>query len=60
MSLGAACHSDQQFSPSRILLSMGIGNDIACNALRASVGRETSFDDIDVVLEDLKSAVSDL
>ena len=58
VSLGAACHSDQQFAPSRILLAMGIGNEIASNALRVSVGRETSLDDIDIVLGDLQHAVA--
>jgi cysteine sulfinate desulfinase/cysteine desulfurase-like protein len=58
--LGAACHSDQQFAPSRILLAMGIGNEIVCNALRVSVGRETSLNDIDIVLGDLQQAVGHL
>jgi cysteine sulfinate desulfinase/cysteine desulfurase-like protein len=58
VSLGAACHSDQQFAPSRILLAMGIANEVACNALRVSVGRETNLNDIDVVLEDLLQAVT--
>lgn len=57
-SLGAACHADQQFTPSRILLALGIGEEIARNALRVSVGRETSIDDIDIVLDDLKQAVT--
>lgn len=60
VSLGAACHSDQHFAPSRILLAMGIGNEIACNALRVSVGRETSLNDIEIVLGDLQQAVAQL
>ena len=60
VSLGAACHSDQQFAPSRILLAMGIGNEIASNALRVSVGRETTLDDIEMVLRDLLQAVTHL
>ncbi|XP_028391991.1 selenocysteine lyase-like, partial [Dendronephthya gigantea] len=60
VSLGAACHADQQFSPSRILLAMGIDKEIAGNALRVSVGRETSLDDIDIVLSDLEQAVNSI
>ena len=58
VSLGAACHSEQQFAPSRILIAMGIGNEIASNALRVSVGRDTTLDDIEIVLGDLLQAVT--
>lgn len=57
-SLGAACHSDHQYSPSRILLALGIPYDIASNALRISVGRETTTYDIDAVVDDLKQSVA--
>ena len=59
-SVGAACHADQQYSPSRILIALGIPRDVASNALRISVGRETSIDDIDVVVEDLKKSIQTL
>ena len=59
-SLGAACHADQQYSPSRILLALGIPHEVASNALRISVGRETSPRDIDVVVDDLQQSVSSL
>lgn len=37
---------------------MRIDKEIAGNALRVSVGRETSLDDIDIVLGDLNRAVN--
>lgn len=40
--------------PSRILLSCGVPYDAASNALRLSVGRSTSREDVDIVVEDLK------
>ena len=60
VSLGAACHSGRQFAPSRILLAMGIGDEVACNALRVSVGRETTLNDINIVLSDVSQAVASL
>lgn len=59
-SVGAACHSDQGDRPSPILLKSGIPYDIACNALRLSVGRGTTEDDADLVVADLKQAVAEL
>ena len=54
-SVGAACHA--QNKPSHILLAMGVPEKLARNALRLSVGRETTKADIDVVVQDLKEAV---
>ena len=59
-SVGAACHSDVVSRPSPILTAIGIPHDIAMNALRLSVGRDTSKEDIDVVVEDLRAAVKSL
>ncbi|NXC48283.1 SCLY lyase, partial [Penelope pileata] len=59
-SVGAACHSDKGDRPSSILLSCGIPCDVAQNALRLSVGRDTSRADVDVVVQDLVQAVSKL
>ena len=56
-SVGAACHSDVVSRPSPILTAIGVPHDIAMNALRLSVGRETTKEDIDVVVEDLKDAI---
>ncbi|CAI5775329.1 selenocysteine lyase isoform X1 [Podarcis lilfordi] len=59
-SVGAACHSEKGDRPSAILLSCGIPYDVAQNALRLSVGRATSKEDVDLIVEDLKQAVAQL
>ena len=59
-SVGAACHSDAVSRPSPILTAIGIPHDIAINALRLSVGRYTSKNDIDIILEDLEVVVKTL
>ncbi|XP_072014124.1 selenocysteine lyase-like [Amphiura filiformis] len=59
-SVGAACHSGTGNKPSHILLASGIPEEIAANALRLSVGRHTTKEDIDVVIEDIKQAVKSL
>ncbi|KAL9975958.1 hypothetical protein ACROYT_G013183 [Oculina patagonica] len=59
-SVGAACHSDVVSRPSPILTAIGVPHDIAMNALRLSVGRHTSKEDIDLVVEDLWAAVKSL
>lgn len=43
--------------PSHILLSCGVPDAVAANALRLSVGRTTTTADVDAVVEDLKEAV---
>ena len=57
-SVGAACHSNTGNKPSHILLSSGICESVARNALRLSVGRYTTIQDIDIVIQDLKKAVA--
>ena len=42
---------------SPILLALGISPEIAMNAIRLSVGRNTSKEDIDIVVDDLYEAV---
>ncbi|XP_026119762.1 selenocysteine lyase [Carassius auratus] len=59
-SVGAACHSDRGDQPSHILLSCGIPYHVATNALRISVGRCTSREDVDIVVEDLRDTVEQL
>lgn len=54
---GAACHSGKN-TVSSILLASGIEENIAVGALRLSVGRETSINDIDVVVNELKNLVN--
>ncbi|XP_043851426.1 selenocysteine lyase isoform X2 [Dromiciops gliroides] len=59
-SVGAACHSDQGDLPSPILLNCGIPPDVARNAVRLSVGRSTTKEEVDLVVEDLRQAVTQL
>uniref|UniRef100_A0A674J3X6 Selenocysteine lyase n=1 Tax=Terrapene triunguis TaxID=2587831 RepID=A0A674J3X6_9SAUR len=59
-SVGAACHSEKGDQPSSILLSCGIPYEVAQNALRLSVGRDTTKEDVDVIVEDLKQSVAQL
>ncbi|NWS58656.1 SCLY lyase, partial [Chunga burmeisteri] len=59
-SVGAACHSEKGDRPSSILLSCGIPYDVAQNALRLSVGRDTTRADVDLVVQDLIHAVAQL
>lgn len=56
-SVGAACHNN---SCSQILLNSGVLSDLAKNAIRLSCGRETTIQDIEKVVMDLQSAVSQL
>ena len=59
-SQGAACHSYTISRPSPILLAIGVPAEVAANALRVSVGRDTTREDIDVFVQDLKNGVSKL
>ncbi|XP_027883032.1 selenocysteine lyase [Xiphophorus couchianus] len=56
-SVGAACHSASGHRPSHILLSCGVPTEVAANALRLSVGRGTTKEDVDAVVEDLRETV---
>ncbi|XP_078691090.1 selenocysteine lyase-like isoform X2 [Branchiostoma floridae x Branchiostoma belcheri] len=57
-SVGSACHSHNINRPSHILLTIGIPCEVAGNALRLSVGRHTTTDDIDLIIQDLQEAVT--
>ncbi|KAI0237332.1 Selenocysteine lyase [Lamellibrachia satsuma] len=57
-SVGAACHSDMKYSSSPILLASGVPPEVASNAVRLSMGRTTSKEDIDLVVNDLKLVVN--
>ncbi|XP_071608061.1 selenocysteine lyase isoform X1 [Heliangelus exortis] len=59
-SVGAACHSEKGDRPSSILLSCGIPYEVARNALRLSVGRDTTHTDVDLAVQDLVQAVAQL
>ncbi|KAM6305022.1 selenocysteine lyase [Aegotheles albertisi] len=59
-SVGAACHSEKGDRPSSVLLSCGIPYEVAQNALRLSVGRDTTRADVDQAVQDLVQAVAQL
>ncbi|XP_051481941.1 selenocysteine lyase [Apus apus] len=59
-SVGAACHAEEGDRPSSILLSCGIPYEVAQNALRLSVGRDTTRADVDRAVQDLVQAVAQL
>lgn len=59
-SVGAACHSHTGSKPSPILIACGVPEDIAINAMRLSVGRETTKEHIDTFIGDLTNAVKKL
>jgi cysteine desulfurase len=59
VSSGAACKSGSSH-PSHVLLAMGVPRDVAQSAIRFSLGRCTSSDDIDFVIEILPAVVSKL
>lgn len=54
-STGSACHSGVH-EPSAALTAMGIDFDTALGALRLSLGRGTSADDIEAAVRELKTA----
>jgi cysteine desulfurase len=51
-SAGSACHSGQS-APSPVLQAMGIPDPIARGAIRFSLGRETTAEEIDAVVQRL-------
>ncbi|AGB40447.1 cysteine desulfurase family protein [Halobacteroides halobius DSM 5150] len=55
-STGSACHSGKK-EPSRILKAMDIDNQIAMGAVRFSLGRYTTKEDIDKVMEQLTNCI---
>jgi cysteine desulfurase len=59
VSSGAACKSGSSH-PSHVLLAMGVPREVAQSAIRFSLGRCTSSEDIDRVIEILPAVVSKL
>jgi cysteine desulfurase len=54
-STGSACHADRE-DPSAILTALGIPADAALGAVRLSLGRNTTRDDIEIAAADLAAA----
>ena len=59
-SIGMACHSHGGCSASPVLLACGVPEEVAVNAIRISIGRQTSKEDIDTFMLDLEQAVCSL
>ncbi|XP_067085603.1 selenocysteine lyase [Osmerus mordax] len=59
-SVGAACHTNRGDGPSHILLSCGVPPEVASNAVRLSVGRNTSREEVEQAVQDLRAAVTTL
>ena len=58
-STGSACSSGS-LEPSHVLLAMGLSHELAHGSLRFSLGRETTEEDIDRVVEVLPQIVAKL
>lgn len=58
-SSGSACTSGS-LDPSHVLLAIGLPHEIAHGSLRLSLNEETTKDDLDYVVDNLKVIVSDL
>ena len=58
-SSGSACTSGS-LDPSHVLLAIGLPHEIAHGSLRMTLGADTTKDDIDYVVEELKKIVEHL
>lgn len=58
-STGSACHSGMT-SISPILAAMGVSNDVGRGAVRFSLGRYTTSEEIDIVIKDLKRIIKSM
>jgi cysteine desulfurase len=58
-STGSACTSESQ-EPSHVLLAMGVSEDLAHGSLRFSLGRWTTREQVDAVIDRCVKAVTDL
>lgn len=59
VSTASACHSGRK-DPSHVLTAMGLSDDEARNPIRFSLGRETTPDDIDYVIDILPPIIKKL
>ena len=56
-SLGAACHSDHVNKPSHILLQSGVTVEVAKNAVRFSLGRATTIEEVEEAAREIIAVV---
>ena len=59
VSRGSACTANQ-VNPSHVLKAMGVEDDVALASLRISTGRDTSSEDIEKALSEIKKAINQL
>ena len=59
VSTGSACSSGS-LEPSPVILALGLSDELARGSIRFSLGKDTSDEDIDYVLEVLPQAVLNL
>ena len=59
VSRGSACTANQ-VNPSHVLRAMGVEDEVALASLRISTGRNTSSEDIEKTLSEIKKAVNQL
>lgn len=59
VSTGSACASGS-LEPSHVLMATGVGPELAHGSIRFSLGRDTSEDDVDYVLQVLPAAIARL
>ena len=59
VSRGSACTANQ-VNPSHVLKAMGVEDDIALASLRISTGRDTSSEDIEKAVSEIKKAINQL
>lgn len=59
VSTGSAC-SSKSLEPSHVLLSLGIPHEIAHGSLRVTIGHDTTDEEIDYIIENVKRVVARL
>ena len=57
VSSGSACHADRA-EPSHVLLAMGVEPELALTAIRASVGKDTTENEVDALVNAVGSIVN--